>query len=125
MTSATALLAVQPLARTGEGMKSGPIGLAIILLLCIACYFLFKSMSGHLRKVRDDFPKTLPTPPANPSAAKAVATPTAIAAERRRLDARPVDAKPVEPKTVEAPSFDVTSIEPRYIDTPRTDRDQG
>jgi hypothetical protein len=40
----------------GEGVKSGPIALAIILLLCIAAYFLFKSMSKHLKRVRDDFP---------------------------------------------------------------------
>lgn len=41
---------------TGECQKSGPIGLGVILVLCIACYFLFKSMSRHLRKVRDEFP---------------------------------------------------------------------
>ena len=40
----------------GEGVKSGPLGLAAILLLCVAAYFLFKSMSKHLRKVRDEFP---------------------------------------------------------------------
>ncbi len=45
------------LAAGGESAKSGPIGLAVILLLCIACYFLFKSMSKHLRTVREDFPK--------------------------------------------------------------------
>ena len=37
----------------GENQKSGPIGFAVILVLCVACYFLFKSMSKHLRKVRD------------------------------------------------------------------------
>jgi len=41
---------------SGESKKSGPIGLAVILLLCVACYFLFKSMSKHLRRVREDFP---------------------------------------------------------------------
>jgi hypothetical protein len=40
----------------GEGVKSGPLGLAAILLLCVAAYFLFKSMSKHLRKVREEFP---------------------------------------------------------------------
>lgn len=40
----------------GEGVKSGPIALAVILVLCIAAYFLFKSMSKHLKRVRDDFP---------------------------------------------------------------------
>jgi hypothetical protein len=44
------------LAKSGEAAKSGPIGLAIILVLCIACYFLFKSMSKHLKAVREDFP---------------------------------------------------------------------
>jgi hypothetical protein len=39
-----------------EQYKSGPWGFAIILLLGIACYFLFRSMSKHLRKVRNDFP---------------------------------------------------------------------
>lgn len=43
-------------AKSGEAVKSGPIGFAIILLLCIACYFLFKSMSRHLKRVREEFP---------------------------------------------------------------------
>jgi ABC-type nickel/cobalt efflux system permease component RcnA len=50
---ATELVAKGP---TGEAAKSGPWGLAIILILCAACYFLFKSMSKHMRKVRDEFP---------------------------------------------------------------------
>jgi hypothetical protein len=44
------------LAATGEAAKSGPLGLAVILALCVVCYFLFKSMSKHLRKVREQFP---------------------------------------------------------------------
>jgi hypothetical protein len=40
----------------GEAKKAGPIALVVILLLCIACYFLFRSMARHLRKVRDEFP---------------------------------------------------------------------
>ncbi len=43
---------------TGECDKSGPWGLAIVLLLCILCYFLFKSMSKHLKKVREQYPVT-------------------------------------------------------------------
>jgi hypothetical protein len=50
------------LARSGEGWKSGPIGLAVILALCVASYFLFKSMSKHLRKVREEFPVGQPKP---------------------------------------------------------------
>jgi hypothetical protein len=45
-----------PLAKSGEAAKAGPIGLVVIVLLCVACYFLFKSMSKHLRRVRENFP---------------------------------------------------------------------
>ena len=47
---------VHVVAKSGEAAKSGPIGLAVILILCIVCYFLFKSMSKHMRKVREEFP---------------------------------------------------------------------
>ena len=40
----------------GEAKKAGPIALAVILVLCVACYFLFRSMTRHLRKVREEFP---------------------------------------------------------------------
>ena len=43
-------------AKNGEGVKSGPLGLAVILVLCVAMYFLFKSMSKHLKRVREEFP---------------------------------------------------------------------
>lgn len=66
------LLAVTVLAASssgGESQKSGPIGLAVILVLCVACYFLFKSMSRHLRKVREEFPADAGSPPAATGAA--------------------------------------------------------
>ena len=52
------MIAFEILARAtgGEGVKSGPIGLAVILVLCVAAYFLFKSMSKHLKRVRENFP---------------------------------------------------------------------
>lgn len=40
----------------GESKKAGPIALVVILVLCVACYFLFRSMTRHLRKVREEFP---------------------------------------------------------------------
>ncbi len=49
------------LSKSGEAVKSGPIGLAVILILCIVCYFLFKSMSKHMRKVREEFPGDEPS----------------------------------------------------------------
>lgn len=52
------------MAKSGEAAKSGPIGLAVILILCIVCYFLFKSMSKHMKKVREQFPGAAPEDPA-------------------------------------------------------------
>jgi hypothetical protein len=66
------------LAKTGEAAKSGPIGLAVILVLCVVCYFLFKSMSKHLRTVRERFPGGKPAdPPAAASPASGEADPNA------------------------------------------------
>ena len=43
-------------AAKGEAAKSGPWGFAIILVLAVACYFLFKSMSRHMKYVREHPP---------------------------------------------------------------------
>jgi hypothetical protein len=43
------------LASAPTGM-AGPVALFIIVLLCIASYFLFRSMSRHLKRVPLDFP---------------------------------------------------------------------
>jgi hypothetical protein len=70
---------VNVLAKSGEAAKSGPIGLAVILILCILCYFLFKSMSKHLRKVREEFPgqqsSTETRPPGPAKVTKAISPP--------------------------------------------------
>ena len=39
-----------------ESGTAGPLGLLVLVLLCLACYLLFKSMSRHLRKVREEWP---------------------------------------------------------------------
>jgi hypothetical protein len=66
----TLVLASDVLAKSGEAAKSGPIGFAVILVLCIACYFLFKSMSRHLKHVREEFPDgRKEQPPAEPKPA--------------------------------------------------------
>lgn len=77
------------LAKSGEAVKAGPIGLAVILLLCIACYFLFKSMSKHLRNVRENFPDGAapPEPPAEPPAA-----PPTTTAARTSEETKPTSA---------------------------------
>jgi len=64
-------LAGDVLAKTGEAAKAGPIAFAVILVLCVACYFLFKSMSKHLKRVRENFPAdpppTVETPTDHPT----------------------------------------------------------
>jgi hypothetical protein len=69
LTVLAAAQKVHKVPKGGEGVKSGPIGLAVILVLCIAAYFLFKSMSKHLKKVREEFPTDEPPAPAEAAAA--------------------------------------------------------
>jgi hypothetical protein len=82
---------VTVLAKSGEGGKAGPIGLAVILLLCIACYFLFKSMSKHLRQVREHFPVDEPVaPPAVRATPGTVRAPGAVGTEHATPPVAPV-----------------------------------
>lgn len=67
MIVSTALVLADP---SGEGAKAGPWGLAVILVLCVACYFLFKSMSKHLKRVRENFPAPDAPPAASPSSVR-------------------------------------------------------
>jgi hypothetical protein len=76
----------------GEGVKSGPIGLAVILVLCVAAYFLFKSMSKHLRKVREEFPVHADD---RPAASESAAPPADQSTERAAE--RPADQPKSEP----------------------------
>lgn len=61
---------------TGECQKSGPLGLVVIIVLCVGCYFLFKSMSKHLKRVREDYPAELPADRPRPTSAAPI-VPTA------------------------------------------------
>lgn len=47
------LAAVLAASDTGKG---SPIGLFVVLVLVIAVYLLYRSMSGHLRRLPDRFP---------------------------------------------------------------------
>jgi hypothetical protein len=107
VTSAVAL-AAQPLAKSGEALKAGPIGLGVILLLCIACYFLFKSMSKHLRTVREQFPEE-PAPPRRPG----VAPPLLSRAEFARSQAAnpPVAKAEIIPPATSRPALDAPTTE--------------
>jgi hypothetical protein len=86
--STVQLLADAVVTGSGESKKSGPIGLAVILLLCVACYFLFKSMSRHLRRVREDFPA------AGAGIRAAAAGPPAAPADRKASGVAPSVATP-------------------------------
>ena len=59
--AANAVVAAAP-----EDVKAGPLALLIILLLVVACYFLFRSMSRHLRRVPEDFPTDPGAPRSDP-----------------------------------------------------------
>lgn len=59
-----------PLAvEVGPG-QSGPLGLLVVVLLCLACVVLFRSMIRQLKRVprRFDAPQGTPTPDRDPAA---------------------------------------------------------
>ena len=87
----------------GENKKSGPIGLAVILVLCVACYFLFKSMSKHLRKVREEFPTDAPAQGGELAAPAPLSKQPADDGEEATGPVQPADAPPAAPP---APSGD-------------------
>ena len=66
---------------TGECLKSGPWGLAIVLLLGVACYFLYKSMSKRIKRIREQQmqPPATPSKPAESSAPRAEIVPPPVA----------------------------------------------
>jgi hypothetical protein len=67
--SGTALLAASVLADSDKG-KGSPIGFFVVLVLVIAVYFLYRSMSRHIKNVPAEFPPPGPAAgqPAEPQA---------------------------------------------------------
>ncbi len=101
--------------RSGEGLKSGPLGFAVILVLCVGCYFLFKSMSRHLKKVREEFPvdtaqavaQAAPPPISGPAAARqAAAREAASEASAGRPEIKPAVAAASPGEQAEAQTTD-------------------
>ena len=78
------------LADSGEAKKAGPLAFAIVLVLFIACYFLFRSMTRHLRKVRTEFPVGASSP--EPPAGKASNTPDGGADKQSDGSSSPADS---------------------------------
>jgi hypothetical protein len=50
------------LADGGGSLGAGFIAFMVVLVLSVACYFLFRSMTRHLRKVPSSFEPPAPTP---------------------------------------------------------------
>lgn len=64
MSSLVALAA--PLAvEVGPG-QSGPLGLLVVVLLCVACTFLFRSLRKQIRRVPRRFEPPAPSEPVTP-----------------------------------------------------------
>lgn len=55
MSTAAVLLA------ESDSGKGSPIGLFVVLLLVIAVYLLYRSMTGHLRRLPEKFPQPVDT----------------------------------------------------------------
>ena len=55
------------LASSGHALGAGFIGFVVVLALAIACYFLLRSMTRHLRKVPASFDPPTPTPTPTPT----------------------------------------------------------
>jgi hypothetical protein len=74
--------------------KGSPIGLFVVLLLVIAVYFLYRSLSRHLRNLPESFDK-----PAEPNQAEpSQATESNRAAGPARAVAPPETTEPTETK---------------------------
>ncbi len=95
-------LAPQAASCTGECQKSGPLGLVIIIVLCVGCYFLFKSMSKQLKRVREDFPAD-PSAGPGPRPGPPSAGPTASIGASAGAPAGDDPAEAEEPATAVAP----------------------
>lgn len=74
--------------------KAGPLGLLVLVLLGIASYFLFRSMSQHLRRVRDDYPGPGSVERDRPEAEPSADDPDRPAASETSTETAPAAAPP-------------------------------
>lgn len=94
----TVLLHADAVSAAEDSGKAGPLGLLVLILLGLASYFLFRSMSRHLRKVREDFPRVASPGPQPPAAARREpAQPRSSGADESSSSAEP-------PRSAEPPS---------------------
>lgn len=120
---------VHVLASDVDQQKAAPLGLFILILLGVACYFLFKSMSGHLRRVRDDFPAAGFAPTDGPGAntgltSHAGSTPEIVTDVDGLTRPAPVtltrgsasEPRLIEPRVFEPPMIEPKVPEPRVVE---------
>lgn len=107
MSAAAAVGSLAAKAKTGEALKAGPGWFAVVLVLGIVCYFLFKSMSKHMRAVRENFPVSdVPRRPA------VRPTPSEDGLSTRQADVSPpVPPAVLPPDLPPAPSTAVPPVE--------------
>ncbi len=125
---------VHVLASDVDQQKAAPLGLFVLILLGVACYFLFKSMSGHLRRVRDDFPAggfavtdhgSSNEDPRSQNSAEPVIVrdgdgltrPAPVTLTRSRAsEPQLVDPGPASPRMIEPRMIEPRTIEPQVIE---------
>jgi hypothetical protein len=123
-------------ASEADQQKAAPLGLFVLILLGVACYFLFKSMSRHLRRVRDDFPAAGIVPgqgagsadivgEGDPSNALTRPAPVTLtrgrAAEPQLIQPPAAGPRVIEPRVIEPRVIEPRVIEPRVIEPDGTD----
>jgi hypothetical protein len=60
--NSAALASAQIVLADNDKGRGSPIGLFVVLVLCVAVYFLYKSLNRHIKRVPESF-----DPPAEPS----------------------------------------------------------
>lgn len=111
-----------------DQQKAAPLGLFVLVLLGLASYFLFKSMSRHLRHVRDDFPAAgyAPNGDAAPGGEPAdrpgdgAGGVTMVGGLTRPAPVTLTRGRATEPRLIAPPAVGPRAIEPGAID-PRVD----
>jgi hypothetical protein len=118
-----------------DQQKAAPLGLFVLILLGVACYFLFKSMSRHLRHVRDEFPAAgffphegpLPDEGAPPdeivgvgdvTSGEGLTRPAPVTLTRgRATEPRLIEPREPGPRVIEPRVIEPRVIEPRLIES--------
>jgi hypothetical protein len=86
-----------------DTQKAGPLGLLVLIILGIVCYFLFRSMSSHLRKVNTTFPVEANPASPNPASPNSRSPNPRSATASSATAAAPTDDEPDAPQEPTTP----------------------